>query len=165
MIDRDAAGATEQLRLVRSLAGEAMDELRSVIVHLRPPALEAEGLAVALAKHVDVLRGAHRREIALDVDGECPRPVQTDVFRIAQEALHNALRHASAAHIAVRLHCGGDRFELTVRDDGIGFDTGAVRSRRLGLTTMAERAAAVGGALEIDSAPGCGTTVRLRVPS
>src|SRR5215204_2420053 len=79
MLERDAAGATEQLRLVRSLAGEAMDELRSVIVHLRPPALEAEGLAVALAKHVDVLRGAHRREIALEVSGDCPRAIETDV--------------------------------------------------------------------------------------
>jgi signal transduction histidine kinase len=161
--DVDAAGA--QLRLVRELAGEAMDELRSVIVHLRPPALEAEGLAVALAKHVDVLRRAHRRAIELDVAGDCPVPaaVEADVFRIAQEALHNALRHAHAGRIELRLRCADDAIDLRVADDGVGFDTCEVRSRRLGLTTMAERAKAIGGDLRIESAPGVGTTVSLAV--
>ena len=159
--DLDAAGA--QLALVRELAGEAMEELRSVIVHLRPPALEAEGLAVALAKHVDVLRRAHRREIGLRIDGDCPAAIETDVFRIAQEALNNALRHAHAQHVAVRLGCdGAGAIELTVADDGVGFDPAATRSRRLGLTTMAERARAIGGTLDVESAPGAGTTVRLR---
>jgi signal transduction histidine kinase len=165
LLERDVGGAATQLRLVRELAGEAMEELRSVIVHLRPPALEAEGLAVALGKHVDVLRRAHRRAIELDVAGDCPVAalVETDVFRIAQEALHNALRHARAPRIAVRLRCDGERLELSVADDGVGFDVAAVRSRRLGLTTMAERARAIDGDLEIDSAPGAGTTVRLLV--
>jgi signal transduction histidine kinase len=163
LLDRDVAGAGEQLRLVRELAGEAMDELRSVIVHLRPPALEAEGLAVALGKHVDVLRRAHRREIALDVAGQCPRPIEADVFRIAQEALHNALRHAHADTIAVSVRCDGEVVALTVSDDGVGFDTSAVRSRSLGLTTISERARAIGGDLRIDSAPGSGTAVRLAV--
>ena len=72
LLERDVDAAGAQLALVRELAGEAMDELRSVIVHLRPPALEAEGLAIALAKHVDVLRRAHRRDIELDIDGDCP---------------------------------------------------------------------------------------------
>jgi signal transduction histidine kinase len=165
LLARDVDGAATQLRLVRELAGEAMEELRSVIVHLRPPALEAEGLAVALGKHVDVLRRAHRRAIELDVAGDClvAAHVETDVFRIAQEALHNALRHARAARIAVRLRCDPERLELTVLDDGVGFDVGAVRSRRLGLTTMAERARAIDGDLEIASTPGAGTTVRLLV--
>jgi signal transduction histidine kinase len=165
LLERDVDAAATQLRLVRVLAGEAMEELRSVIVHLRPPALEAEGLAVALGKHVDVLRRAHRRAIELDVAGDCPvaARVETDVFRIAQEALHNALRHARAARIAVRLRCDEERLELTVADDGVGFDVAAVRSRRLGLTTMAERAGAIDGDLEIASAPGAGTTVRLLV--
>ena len=165
LLARDLDAAAAQLALVRELAGEAMEELRSVIVHLRPPAIEAEGLAVALAKHVDVLRGAHRRAIALELDGDAPVPAQieTDVFRIAQEALHNALRHARAEHIALRLRRDAAGVELTVSDDGIGFDAEHVRSRRLGLTTMAERARAVGGELRVDSVLGAGTTVTLLV--
>ncbi len=167
MLGSDTAGAREQLERVRELAREAMQELRSVIVHLRPPALEAEGLAVALTKHVDVLRHAYRREIALDVSGELvvPERVEVEAFRIAQEALHNALRHSDAEHIAVALRSDDSGVTLTVSDDGSGFDTSApeVRSRRLGLTTMAERARAAGGALAIESGPGAGTTIRLRV--
>jgi len=167
LLDRDLGAAGAQLALVRELAGEAMDELRSVIVHLRPPAIEAEGLAVALAKHVDVLRRAHRRSIELELelegDGAVAARIETDVFRIAQEALHNALRHSGAERIALTLRCSGDGVELTVTDDGIGFEVGAARSRRLGLTTMAERARAIGGQLELRSAPGAGTTVRLVV--
>ncbi len=163
--DRDGAGA--QLALVRELAREAMEELRSVIVHLRPAALESQGLAEALAKHVEVLRRVHAREIALTVEGSAPvaAAIEGDVFRIAQEALHNALRHAGAARIAVMLRCEAGRVQLIVSDDGAGFAPSApgLRSRSLGLTTMAERARAAGGTLAIDSAPGAGTTVRLAV--
>lgn len=165
LLARDVEGAGAQLELVRELAGAAMDELRSVIVHLRPPQVEAEGLAVALAKHVDVLRRSHRRPIELDVDGDrdVAARIEADVFRIAQEALHNALRHAGAARIVVRLRCEASRVALTVTDDGAGFDVERVRARRLGLTTMAERARAIGGELRIESAPGAGTTVSLEV--
>jgi signal transduction histidine kinase len=167
LLERDLPAAGAQLRLARELAREAIEELRSVIVHLRPAALESEGLAVALAKHVDVLRRAHDVELALTVTGDAPvaASVEADAFRIAQEALHNALRHAAASRIDVVLRCEPGRLEVTVADDGVGFDADAVslRSRRLGLTTMAERARAAGGALEVASAPGAGTTVRLEV--
>jgi signal transduction histidine kinase len=167
LLEHDAQRAGMQLQLVRELAHEAMEELRSVIVHLRPAALESQGLAVALAKHVDVLRRTHARAIDLDISGDAPVPaaVETDAFRIAQEALHNALRHAAATRIDVVLRCDPGRLELTVRDDGAGFDPDAAgaRSHSLGLTTMAERAHAAGGVLEIVSSPGAGTTVRLEV--
>jgi signal transduction histidine kinase len=167
LLEQDVQQAGAQLQLVRDLAREAMEELRSVIVHLRPAALESQGLAVALGKHVDVLRRTHKREIDLEISGDAPvaAAVETDAFRIAQEALHNALRHAGAARIGVVLHSTPGRLELTVHDDGAGFEPGAtgVRSHRLGLTTMAERARAAGGRLEIISSPGAGTTVRLEV--
>jgi signal transduction histidine kinase len=167
LLARDPAEAAMQLQLVRDLAREAMEELRSVIVHLRPAALGSEGLAVALAKHVDVLRRVHGREITFAVEGDVPvaAAIEGDVFRIAQEALHNALRHADATRIEVHLHCARNSVQLTVTDDGAGFDTAAVRSRSLGLTTMAERARSAGGTLAIESAPGAGTTVRLEVPA
>jgi len=168
LIDHDAQQARAQLALVRELAREAMEELRSVIVHLRPAALEFHGLAVALGKHVDVLRRTHKRAIVLEIDGAAAvaAAVEGDAFRIAQEALHNALRHAGpAARIAVALRSEPGHLELTVSDDGVGFEPqdAAARARRLGLTTMAERARAAGGTLAITSAPGAGTTVRLEV--
>lgn len=168
LIDHDAGAASAQLALVRELAREAMEELRSVIVHLRPAALESQGLAVALGKHVDVLARTHKREIELEIVGDAPvaATVEGDAFRIAQEALHNALRHAGpGARIAIELRCEAEVVALTVTDDGVGFDAHApdARSRRLGLTTMAERARAAGGTLQVSSAPGAGTTVRLEV--
>jgi signal transduction histidine kinase len=167
LLARDVGAAGAQLALVRELAREAMDELRSVIVHLRPAALESQGLAEALAKHVEVLRRVHHREIVLVLQGDAPvaAAIEGDVFRIAQEAVHNALRHAGASRIDLALRCEPGRVELEVRDDGTGFDpaTPGLRSRSLGLTTMDERARAAGGALTIDSAPGAGTSVRLSV--
>jgi signal transduction histidine kinase len=86
------------------------------------------------------------------------------VLRIAQEALGNALRHAEAEHIRVGLQNGSGRLVLSVADDGRGFDPGAVRGKRLGLTSMHERATELGGTLEVTSS-GKGTTVRLEVPA
>jgi signal transduction histidine kinase len=167
LLDRDPGEARVELERLRALAQEAMDELRSLVFELRPPALEAEGLATALRKHVDVLRRVYRREIGLELHGAPPRTpdVEREVFRIAQEALENALRHAQAEHLDLRLDARDSRLLLTVTDDGVGFDPAepAVRSRRLGLTSMEERAESLGGTLEIESCPGAGTTVRLEV--
>ena len=87
------------------------------------------------------------------------------MLRIAQEALQNALRHADARRLGVRLHAHDARLVLEVSDDGAGFDPEepALRSRRLGLTSMEERAQRLGGTLAIRSAPGAGTTVRLEL--
>jgi signal transduction histidine kinase len=114
-----------------------------------------------------VLRRVHPTTLELELSGT-PRlrpGVDDEVFRIAQEALHNALRHAGAERITVRLEENGDGLGLSISDDGGGFDPGAaaLRARRLGLTSMEERARELGGRLEIDSAPGAGTSVRLDV--
>jgi signal transduction histidine kinase len=168
LLARDPAAAAEELERVRDLARGAMDELRAVVFELRPASLEAEGLASALRKHVDVLRRVSARPIELTL-GDLPRlPAEqaAQVFRIAQEALQNALRHAGAEHIEVRLENGSGALVLYVADDGCGFDVTAraVRGRRLGLTSMEERAAEIGGDLEIESTTGEGTRVRLAVP-
>jgi signal transduction histidine kinase len=90
------------------------------------------------------------------------------VLRIAHEALHNALRHASASHVAVSLASGDDgALSVAVADDGTGFEPARpeLRARHLGLTSMEERARELGGELSIRSSPGAGTTVRLDVPA
>ena len=167
LVDRDPQEARAELGRLRALAQEAHEELRSLVFELRPPELESEGLATALRKHVDVLRRVYRREIRLEVAGTPRRApeLEREVFRIAQEALQNALRHADAEQLELRLSAADGRVELTVSDDGVGFDPDdpSVRSRRLGLTSMEERAQALGGTLAIESRPGAGTTVRLDV--
>jgi signal transduction histidine kinase len=92
--------------------------------------------------------------------------LQRDLFRIAQEALNNALKHAASSSIVVRLAVDGERATLTVCDDGAGFDPAApsVRSRRLGITSMRERAEEAGGTFSITSQPGEGTRVNVEVP-
>jgi signal transduction histidine kinase len=169
LLARGEAAAGEELERVQALARGAMDELRSVVFELRPASLEAEGLAQVLRKHVEVLRRVSGQAIELRI--AAPPPLRAEaagqVFRIAQEALQNALRHAQAARIEVRLEDGGGRLLLTVADDGHGFDPAApvLRSRRLGLTSMEERASELGGCLSVESQPGSGTTVRLEVPA
>jgi signal transduction histidine kinase len=168
LLDRDPAAARAQLERLHELTDEAIDELRAVILALRPATIESEGLAATLAGQVDLLRRASGREIDLEVAGQPVLSVvaATDVLRIAQEALQNALRHSGAEQLAVRLVAGDGRVVLSVADEGRGFNSNApaLRSRRLGLTSMEERARAIGGTLEISSEPGEGTTVRLEVP-
>ncbi|MFL5866796.1 MAG: histidine kinase [Thermoleophilaceae bacterium] len=168
LLERDPAGARDQVQKLQEQAQDAIQELRSLIFQLRPAAVETEGLAAALAKHVQVLRRVHGQRIDLHATGE-PRirpDVDGEVFRIAQEALHNALRHAAASHLELSLDEDERRLLLTVHDDGVGFDPTAAahRSHRLGLTSMEERARALDGSLVIDSEPGRGTTIKLEVP-
>jgi signal transduction histidine kinase len=167
LLGRDPAAAREQVEKLQTQAQEALDELHTLVFELRPPDLEKDGLGVALRKHVEVLRRLDEREIGLEVTRDVPPDAARDreVLRIAQEALQNALRHANGDRIDVRLEADDGRLLLEIADDGVGFDPeeAALRSRRLGLTSMEERAARVGGILEIRSAPGAGTTVRLEV--
>jgi signal transduction histidine kinase len=169
LLARDAEAARTQLERVRALSREALDELRSLILGLRPADLEHDGLEGALRKEVAMVSRVHGIEVKLSarsVPGpDAPRDAQ--VLRIANEAVHNAVRHASARHVTVQLRGDGDMLlALEVSDDGDGFDPGdpELRSRHLGLTSMEERAAELGGRLAISSAPGGGTTVRLELP-
>jgi signal transduction histidine kinase len=164
-MDRDAEAARAHVARLRELASEALEELRSLILELRPPELERDGLCGALRKHADVLRRLHRVRIDVEIDDAAGGDGRRDgeLLRIAQEALQNAVRHAGASRIAVKLGRDGSGVVLEVADDGAGFDPddAELRSRRLGLTSMEERARRLGGRLEIRSAPGAGTTVRL----
>jgi signal transduction histidine kinase len=168
LLDRDPAAAGTQLTRIRELAQEALDELRALILELRPPELVRDGLCVALRKHVELLGRLHPVPIDMEADEGLTAGPRRDpeVLRIAQEALHNALRHSGASRVGVRLAARDGRLALEVSDNGAGFepDDPQLRARRLGLTSMEERAARLGARLEIRSAPGAGTTVRLEVP-
>jgi signal transduction histidine kinase len=168
LLEREPAAARDQVAKLRALAQEALDELRSLVFELRPPDLERDGLDGALRKHVEMLRRLQPLEIELVVDGAPSADPERhgEILRIAQEALQNALKHARADHVTVRLAAADGRIRLEVEDDGVGFDpeSPAARSRRLGLTSMEERAHRLGAALEIRSSPGTGTIVHLEAP-
>jgi signal transduction histidine kinase len=165
LLERDPEAARDQVAKLRTQAREALDELRSLVFELRPPDLERDGLGGALRKHVELLRRLEPHEIELVVAEDLPVDPARDreILRIAQEALQNAVKHAQADRVTVRLGADDGGLLLEVEDDGVGFDPAApgARSRQLGLTSMEERAERLGGRLEIRSAHGAGTTVRL----
>jgi signal transduction histidine kinase len=167
LLERDPAAARGQVTKVQELARQALDELRSLIFELRPPDLEHDGLAGALRKHAEVLGRLQTVAIDLELDDGVNRDPLRDreVLRIAQEALHNSLRHARAQRVIVRLSGAEGRLLLEVADDGVGFDPDApeLRSKHLGLTSMQERAQRVGARLDIHSVRAEGTTVRLEM--
>lgn len=160
----DPARAAAELERVQRLAGEALAELRAVIVELRPAELDRHGLAETLRKHVHLLDRLHGSRVVFEA-GELPplgSAVEVALFRVAQEALHNALRHSGAGRVSVRLSYRDDgRLTLAVEDDGSGFEPGG--SRGLGLVSMKERAESVGGVMTVVTAPGEGTTVSVEV--
>jgi len=167
-MDRDLVAAQAQIERVRELAGEALEELRSLILDLRPAELERDGLAGALRKEVDLLGRMHGASIYLDIDPGFTIDTgdrELALLRIVHEALHNAVRHAHAEHVTVRVGGENGTVIVEVADDGVGFDpdSAELRSRHLGLTSMEERARELRGRLRIDSKPGTGTTVRVEL--
>jgi signal transduction histidine kinase len=168
LVETEPERAKEQLGEVRELVRSAMAEMRSLIFELRPADVAADGLTATLQKHVEVLRRVHGADIALELDGARhlpPEPsVQRELFRIAQEAIANALKHSGGEHLRVRLEEKSGRLRVTIADDGCGFDPeGPQARRRLGLISMRERAEAIGGAMEVHSKPGTGTTVAVEI--
>jgi two-component system sensor histidine kinase UhpB len=155
-----------ELTETRALANQAMEELLTLARQLRPTALDDLGLKAALAGHVDEIGRQTDIETDLDADGTfqgLPSDVQLVAYRVAQEALSNAVRHSGAQTIRVRLARDDGTLELTVADDGRGF-TFDQATRGLGMGGMRERALLVGGELNVESRPDSGTRVRLRVP-
>ncbi|MBC6459571.1 GAF domain-containing sensor histidine kinase [Actinomadura sp. HBU206391] len=166
LAEHDPVRTIAELEQVERLAGEALAELRAVIFELRPADL-ADGLLASLRKHVEVLDRAYGAELTFSADQSIALTGEREavVFRVAQEALYNALRHARATRIAVTLSASVHHVILEVQDDGGGFDAAAESGRDgLGLTSMRDRAMSVGGSLTIGSGPGGGALVRLEVP-
>jgi signal transduction histidine kinase len=167
LFEHSPARAREEVLRVVELTREAMAELRAMVFELRPAALEQEGLVPALRKHADVLERVHGVRIGVDSESERrlePR-VEQALFRIAQEALGNAVKHSGAAAVHVRARLEDGSVVLSVADDGCGFEPAAARARsgRLGLTSMHERAEALGAMLGIESGASAGTTVSLEL--
>ncbi|MDB6065846.1 MAG: hypothetical protein JWR26_2054 [Pedosphaera sp.] len=151
---------------------QTMQQVRNLVMDLRPPDLDELGLVTALRWYL----GRRAEQASLEANFasnpstiHLPPTVETTCFRVAQEALNNIVRHARARRVDVDLRQRKDELQLMIRDDGSGFDVSAARKRisrgeSFGLLSMEERAQLVGGSVKIESAPGCGTEVRVVFP-
>jgi signal transduction histidine kinase len=165
----DASSAERHLGGASVVAAETIVMARDLMAGLRPPALDDFGLVAALRTFAE--SQSSRLNLRIDVSGAevKPRPgrlVESSLFRIAQEAVVNAARHASATRVAVAIAERDGRVILTVKDDGVGFDLDARGGdqNHWGLKSMRERAYAIGGILHVETAPGIGTQVTTEVP-
>ncbi|HEX8259207.1 MAG TPA: PAS domain S-box protein [Rubrobacteraceae bacterium] len=154
----------EWLEYVLSLAEAGLTEMRALIFELRPESLETEGLITALNQQAAALEARHELPVHTTLCEEPDLPLETKeaLYRIAQEALHNTVKHAHASKAELKLECDSEGIALEVSDDGVGFDPEGTFSGHLGLKSMRERATRLGGTLRVESTPGEGTTVRVR---
>jgi PAS domain S-box-containing protein len=165
LLARDPGQAAEPLDYVLSLADAGLAEMRALIFELRPESLETEGLLAALTKQIDSVRARHGLEIQAEL-GEEPHlsyEIKETVYRIAQEALNNIVRHAHARRVDFRISDGGNDVVLEIGDDGVGFAAENAPGH-LGLHSMRERAERLGGTLRVESAQGRGTRIRASIP-
>jgi len=167
---RAAAGETEAEEAeaaLRELVVQALQDVRSLAVELRPTALDDFGLAAALERLASTFQ--ERSGIVAEVEsglGEerLPPEVETVLYRLVQEALTNVVKHAAAAHVSIVLTHRDGGVGVVVEDDGAGFAPADVREGALGLLGMRERLAVVDGTLEVESTPGSGTALLAYVP-
>lgn len=163
----DPARVPVMLDRIQELAGDALGEMRSMVEQLRQQGAAETSLITALEKHLALRERRDGFRISLAVEGrERGSPETRDaLFRTAQEALNNVLRHSGAKEAEVTLRFDAERATLAVRDRGIGFDPAGQRGgKSFGLLTMRERVEALGGRLGVESAPGRGTLIRAEVP-
>jgi two-component system NarL family sensor kinase len=164
------AQAAEPERVRRSVSAaldltrKGLEETRRSVLDLRAAPLEGRALPAALAA---LAAGVETPAVAFEAEGadvRLPPAVEVGLYRIAQEALQNALRHAAAARVRLRLETVSGRVRLTIEDDGRGFATEGTTANRFGLVGMRERAHLLGGSFQIESSPGGGTRVTVEVP-
>jgi signal transduction histidine kinase len=156
----DPAAARQQAGQIRSMTLSALGDLRILLLEMRQSRLEPGSLGSLLHQMADEPDGLVQVEVEANAEPSPPAAVRVAAHRIAHQAVANARRHGEPTAIAVRLRQRGGALEVTVTDDGIGFDPAAVAPGRHGLAIMRERAASVDGELDVDSAPGAGTVVR-----
>jgi signal transduction histidine kinase len=166
-----AVGESEQARAyvvqLRDTAREALQEMRLLIFEMRPPELAKVGLAAALQARLDAVEGRAGMKTDLVTDGpvRAAPDVEDALYRIAQEALNNAFKHARARSVRIALRADQSVLRLEVVDDGVGFDPEQAHGGGgMGMGSMRERAAQVGARLSVSSSPGAGTRVTVEVP-
>lgn len=163
----DLDGVRGMLSQLDDTLDEAFLEMRLLVHELRPSALEGRSLAEAVRYRLSFVekRVGLKTDVQIDDVDDLPSTLDRLLYRVAQEALTNVIKHADAHTVSVRMWTAGDEVELQIEDDGVGFSIDRVqREGGMGLSGMRERVLDAGGTLEIDSVPGAGTTITARVP-
>jgi two-component system sensor histidine kinase DegS len=167
LLTRDPEAVAAGLERLRESLQEGVKEIRRCLFDLRLPAVEELGLVALLHGYLP----EYERQYGISIEASLPEdelPLWGDravaVFRILQEALTNARKHAGASQVRVKLRCRGDELVLQVEDNGQGFTTGQARPGHYGLVGMQERADLLGGRLEVQGRPGKGARVVLHLP-
>ena len=170
IVEKDSQLARTELRFLRELLRRELGSVRTFISQLRPPVLDELGLDGAVADAVGRMTALTGLPIRVELTappGRLTETQQTVVLRVVQEALQNVRKHSGASSVVVASNLEGDDWVLTIRDDGRGFDVGAVAARgrrNFGLQFMQERAELIGARFEVHSRPDGGTLVRLAIP-
>jgi signal transduction histidine kinase len=167
-LEKNPPRAAAQLERLQETSAAALAEMRALIFQLRPPALSDQGLIPGLQQHIAALsrREGLRIELSASGDERMARGYEQALYRIVQEALNNVVKHAQATHVRVLLEFKPEQLHIRVIDNGQGFDPHAQHAgadRQFGLISMRERAAEIGGTMELQSAPGQGTEVIVTV--
>ena len=167
LLERDPSKVAEPLDYVLSQAEAALTEMRALIFELRPESMETEGLVAALSRQGAALHARHEIEVSTELcdEPDLPLKVKQELYRVAQEALHNTVKHARAKKVNLRIRVDTEGVLLEVCDDGVGFDTTRSFPGHLGLHSMHERIARLSGTLQIESRPGKGTCIRVKLPA
>jgi PAS domain S-box-containing protein len=166
VIERDPAKAIEFIEYVHALAKTGMAEMRALIFELRPESLEKEGLVQALLKQAEAVSARHGISVQPTLCDEpvASLPVKEAIYRIAQEAMHNTVKHAQAGQMQLSLTWSEREVVLEISDDGAGFDTAASYPGHLGLHSMEERSTQLGGTLQVERVAAGGTRICARIP-
>jgi signal transduction histidine kinase len=154
------------LRRLGETSQQSLKEMRLLVYELRPQALEEVGLVGALQQRLDAVEARAGVEARLLVEGTVQVPImmEEDLYRIAEQALNNALKHAAATLVVVWIRADDGRISIEVLDNGCGFNPETIKDKGgQGLTSMRERTERIGGVLTVDSTPGQGTTVKVEV--
>ncbi len=170
-LKEDPALAVEEIEEVQQRAKDCLQELRAIMANLRPVSLDILGLKDSIVRYAEQYEEEYAITVELDLQGldNLTPPVELAVFRILQEQLANVRKHSNADWVRVRAFLENGDLVLTVEDNGVGFDpSGLSKSqesgKHLGIMAMRERAELLGGELFIDSAPGKGTRITVRIP-
>lgn len=164
--DGEIEETVNNIQELRNMAREAMLDMRLLIFELHPPILEEEGLTVALQTRLESVEARSGIKTVFEVkeDRRLPIHIESELYRIAQEALTNAVKHARAKVIQVQLHFSEKKFRMILWDNGIGFDPkNTSHGGGLGLRSMQQRIQRIDGTMVIDSKPGEGTAITIEV--